>query len=122
LSGDGFTVVFTVRDAEGPGAGVFASRKGRTELISRATGAGGPPAAGVAGHPSVSSDGRQATFTSDAWNLSAGKCNAARGVFVRDLERATTTLVSTGDGSNRYVGAARGSSAAGDMTIALVCA
>ena len=50
----------------------------------------GPPGMGSAGHPAISGDGRRVAFTSDAWNLTPQKCNSARGVFVRDLARATT--------------------------------
>jgi Tol biopolymer transport system component len=88
------------------------------ELVSRAA----TPAMGDSEHPSISADGRYVTFTSDAWNLTGSKCNAARGVFVRDRVAKTTALLSVGDGANRYLGPTRGSSAAGDMTVALVCA
>ena len=60
-----------------------------------------PPAFGGSSHPSLSADGTRVAFTSDAYNLSPAKCNPARGIFVRDLATATTTLVSRGDGLNR---------------------
>ena len=61
-------------------------------------------------------------FTSEAWNLTPGKCNSARGVFVRDLARATTVQVSAGDGENRYLGPTKGSSTSGDTFVTLLCA
>jgi Tol biopolymer transport system component len=120
LSADGRTVAFTVRGGDAARSSVWAAdlAAGTLELVSRAA----APAAGSSSHPSVSADGRLVAFTSDAWNLSPAKCDAARGVFVRDRRRSTTRLLSVGDGANRYLGPARGSSAPGDMTIKLVCA
>ena len=118
LSGDGRTVAFTLRTAAGTSVHAHDLDTGRTELISRAA----TPAAGSSSRPSISADGRRVAFTSDAWNLSERKCNAARGIFVRDRDRGTTTLISEGDGANRYLGPTKGSSQAGDMTVALVCA
>jgi Tol biopolymer transport system component len=118
LSADGRSVAFTLRNAAGSSVHVFDLGSGRSELVSRAQ----APAAGSSSKPSISADGRRVAFTSDAWNLSERKCNAARGIFVRDRDRATTTLISEGDGSNRYLGPTKGSSQAGDMTVALVCA
>ena len=60
---------------------------GAAQLVSRADGAAGAPGQGAAVHPAISGDGTKVAFTSDAWNLSADKCNSARGVFVRDLRR-----------------------------------
>ena len=77
---------------------------------------------GGSGHPSISADGTRVAFTSDAWNLSPHKCNPARGIFVRDLKTATTTLVSVGDGLNRGVGPTKGSGGESAMRIALLCA
>ena len=91
-------------------------------LVSRATGASGPPAMGASGHPSLSADGRRVAFTSDAWNLSASKCNPARGIFVRDLSSATTVLVSSGDGENQGLGPTKGSGGADAMRVRLLCA
>jgi Tol biopolymer transport system component len=112
LSRDGLRVAFTARGAGEQETGVYVHdpATGATMLASRASGASGPPAQGASSHPSLSADGRSVAFTSDAWNL-PGKCNPARGIFVRDLERATTTLVSRGDGANRGVGPTKGSGA-----------
>jgi Tol biopolymer transport system component len=124
LSHDGTRVAFTARGAgeQDTGVFVFDVGTGATELVSRAGGVGGPPAQGASGHPSLSADGRRVAFTSDAWNLSPGKCNPARGIFVRDLDAATTTLVSSGDGANRGVGPTKGSGGESAMRIALLCA
>ena len=121
LAAGGGSVAFTVRTGAGSSVYVHDLGSGRTELVSRGTGAGSPPAAGSSSHPSISADGRAVAFTSDAWNLSRRKCNAARGIFVRERGSSTTTLISEGDGDNRYLGPTKGSSHAGDMTVALVC-
>jgi Tol biopolymer transport system component len=123
LSADGRRVAFTARGAGEQSTAVYVHdlTTGRTELASRASGAGGPPAMGASAHPSLSADGRRVAFTSDAWNLSPGKCNPARGVFVRDLARATTTLVSRGDGANQGLGPTKGSGTESAMRVALLC-
>lgn len=77
---------------------------------------------GSASHPVISGDGRRVAFTSDAWNLAEAKCNSARGVFVRDIERGRTRLVSAGDGANRYAGPTRASSSGADAMVLMLCA
>jgi Tol biopolymer transport system component len=123
LSRDGTRVAFTARGAGPDSTSVYVHdlTAGRTLLASRATGIAGAPALGASSHPSLSADGHRVAFTSDAWNLSAGKCNPARGIFVRDLERDTTTLVSRGDGANAGLGPTKGSGGDGAMRIALLC-
>jgi Tol biopolymer transport system component len=122
ISADGRVIAFTARDVPGAPGSVYVRdlTTQSIELISRSD--AGTPAAGSSGKPSISADGRRVTFTSDAWNLAADKCNAARGVFLRDRENNTTTLLSEGDGANRYLGPTKGSSTSGDMTVALLCA
>ena len=105
------TQVF-VRDVDG----------GPAQLVSRADGPAGAPGQGAAVHPALSGDGTKVAFTSDAWNLSADKCNSARGVFVRDLRRGRTRLASVGDGDNRYIGPTKGSSTGGDAFVMMLCA
>jgi Tol biopolymer transport system component len=124
ISASGRFVAFTARDATGPQTAVYVRdlKRGTTELVSRADGPSGPPAAGSAAKPSISDDGRRITFTSDAWNLASAKCNSARGVFVRDRTAQTTRLLSAADGANRYLGPTKGSSTSSDMTVALLCA
>ena len=80
ISADGRRVAFSVRT---PGRRLFVYVRdradGSTMLVSRVSGADGPPADGASMHPAISGDGRTVAFTSDAWNLSPGKCNSARG-------------------------------------------
>ncbi|HYH89006.1 MAG TPA: hypothetical protein VEX67_07220 [Solirubrobacteraceae bacterium] len=124
LSGSGRRVAFVGRPGGTSQTQVFVRdlRRGATQLVSRADGRDGPPGMGSAGHPAISGDGRRVAFTSDAWNLSPEKCNSARGIFVRDLARATTTRVSAGDGENRYLGPTKGSSSRADTFVTFLCA
>ncbi len=124
LSADGSRVAFTLRLVGARRSAIFVADRetGVTLLASRATGLLGAGATGQSSHPTISGDGRRVAFTSDAPNLAFAKCNSARGIFVRDLDAATTTLVSRGDGANRYAGPTKGSSTAADFQVALMCA
>ena len=124
LSSDGGRVAFAARPAGMRRTQVFARDVdgGPAQLVSRADGPAGAPGQGAAVHPAISGDGTKVAFTSDAWNLSADKCNSARGVFVRDLRRGRTRLASVGDGDNRYIGPTKGSSTGGDAFVMLLCA
>jgi Tol biopolymer transport system component len=124
LSADGKRVAFTARGAGDGNTSVYVRdlATGATLLVSRASGAAGPPAMGASSHPSLSADGQRVAFTSDAWNLSASKCNPARGIFVRDLAAASTVLVSRGDGENQGFGPTKGSGGADAMRVRLLCA
>ena len=124
LSSDGRRVAFVARPGGTRQTQVFVHdlRARRTQLVSRAEGRDGPPGMGSASHPAISGDGRRVAFTSEAWNLSPQKCNSARGIFVRDLARATTRPASAGDGGNRYIGPTKGSSTQSDAFITLLCA
>ena len=124
LSANGRRVAFVARPGGTRQTQVFVRdlRRRSTQLVSRATGVEGPPGMGSAGHPAISGDGSRVAFTSDAWNLTPDKCNSARGVFVRDLARATTVRASSGDGENRYLGPTKGSSSRGDTFVTLLCA
>jgi len=125
LAGDGRRVAFVARPLADPrSTQVFLHDRdtGALELVSRADGPAGAPGLGAASHPALSADGSRLAFTSDAWNLSPGKCNSARGIFVRDVARGRTTLVSRGDGANRATGPTKGSSTSEDWRIALLCA
>ncbi|MGQ0845793.1 MAG: TolB family protein [Sporichthyaceae bacterium] len=71
---------------------------GRTELVSVALTHG--PGRRESYGPAISADGRRIAFASYAEDLVAGDTNEQRDVFVRDLDAATTTLLSVGyDGS-----------------------
>jgi len=120
LSADGQIVAFSARGAKDRRTSVYAYDRvtRQVELISRAA----APASGSSGRPAISADGRLVTFTSDAWNLSENKCNAARGVFLRDRATRRTVLLSSDDGANRFLGPTKGSSTGADMTVALICA
>jgi Tol biopolymer transport system component len=125
LSADGRRVAFVARAGGVRSTQVFVrdvDANGGARLVSRADGPAGAPAQGSAVHPVLSGDGTTVAFTSDAWNLSAEKCNSARGVFVRDLERGRTRLASVGDGANRYIGPTKGSSTGGDAFVMMLCA
>ena len=96
ISGDGRRVAYT--SIRGERARVLVRgvrrRSAAPRLVSRATGRRGAEADRTSGDPSISADGRRVAFSSLATNLAAGKPDDRRGVFVRHLERATTTLVS----------------------------
>ena len=68
-----------------------------TPLVSRASGPTGAPANGQSTDSVISADGRFVAFVSQADNLSAEDNDAVTNVFVRDLQTATTTLVSRAD-------------------------
>jgi Tol biopolymer transport system component len=68
----------------------------RTILISRANGARGAKADGSSGAPAISGGGRKVAFTSLATNL--GGRRGVQGVYLRNLLRGTTTLVSRANG------------------------
>ncbi len=71
-----------------------------TVLVSRASGVNGAKAIGNSFDPSVSNDGRFVAFVSDAANLGDGDTDGFFDIFVRDLLKNTTKLVSRGPGVN----------------------
>lgn len=103
ISGDGLYVVFTTKssnispdDADGT-ADVYVrnTATGITYLVSRATNAaGGAAGNGDSTEPVISTDGRYVAFTSTASNLVANDTNGKSDVFVRDLRRNETYLMS----------------------------
>ena len=99
LSGDGRFAAWTTRRVTR--AGVLLARvwrrdlqTGRTELVSRRSGAGGTSVGGASTQPALSGDGSKVVFTATA-NVTSGKPTGLAGVYVRDLAKGTTTLVST---------------------------
>ena len=103
LSADGRYVAFSVRVGRPNGTAESLRTKiwrhdlqtGENVLVSRASGVRGIPADGYATDPSISEDGLRVAFASTASNLSEAKPDGIAGVFVRDLARNTTTLLST---------------------------
>lgn len=111
LSGDGRRLAYT-SIARGRRTRVLVRdvrRGGVARLVSRATGQHGAEADGASSDPSISADGRRVAFSSLATNLAAGKPDDRRGVFVRDLEQATTMLVSAAVAPGAAAGARAGS-------------
>jgi Tol biopolymer transport system component len=94
LSGDGSVVAYTAVVGGRPRVLACDLHSGVTQIVSRASGATGAVADGIALAPSISADGTRVAFASTAGNLSADKRDDTRGVFVRDLPSAMTTLVS----------------------------
>jgi Tol biopolymer transport system component len=106
LSGDGRVVAFH-SDASnldpadrGERADVYVRdlRTNRTTLVSRADGARGAHGNGASEGASISADGRYVAFVSRARNLHPDDTDGRRDVFVRDLRRNVTRLVSQGPG------------------------
>ena len=106
ISADGRYVAF-VSDADGlsddavPGvAGIYVRDlvAGTTRLASRAPDGSGADRGSSA--PSIAADGSRVAFLSDAGNLSSEDPPGAQGVFVRDLDAGTTTLVSRATGGS----------------------
>ena len=65
-----------------------------TTLVSRASGASGAPANGSSFDPTISDDGRYVAFSSTASNLAPDDTDTDGDIFVRDLQNATTMLIS----------------------------
>jgi TolB protein len=73
-------------------------RTNRTVLVSRAAGARGAHGNGASEGASISADGRYVAFVSRARNLHPDDTDGRRDVYVRDLRRNVTRLVSQGPG------------------------
>ncbi|MBE2315358.1 PD40 domain-containing protein [Solirubrobacter sp. CPCC 204708] len=103
LSADGRYVAFVVRVGRPNGTQKSLRSRiwrhdlqtGRNTLVSRAAGRRGEPGDGLATDPAISADGQRVAFASTGGNLAEGKPDGIAGVFVRDLARHTTTLLST---------------------------
>jgi len=115
ISGDGRYVVFKAWSSRlpssGPGGQVYRrdTRTGALDLVSRANGASGAPAAQYSDAPTVSADGNRVAFTSGA-RLHPTDTDDLASVYVRDLATGTTTLVSRatgGGGANADANASR---------------
>ncbi len=107
ISEDGRYVAFTsyttnlvAGDTNGVGDVFFRDRQnGTTERLSR--GANGAQGNALSSEPSISADGRYVVFESYASNLASGDTNGLLDVFVRDLQTATTSRISVGDGGTQ---------------------
>jgi Tol biopolymer transport system component len=99
ISADGQSVAYTSVAAGGSQVLVCDLTHGMTRIASRATGADGAQADGRANDPSISADGTRVAFASAATNLSPGKPDDTRGVFIRDLPAQTTSLISAPSGN-----------------------
>jgi dipeptidyl aminopeptidase/acylaminoacyl peptidase len=94
MSPDGRFVAFLAREGrpDGTPEGLRSSlwlhdrRTGKTALVARD---------GYNSEPSISADGRRVAFTSTSGRLSDRKPAGLPGVFVRDVEASTTTLLSS---------------------------
>lgn len=103
LSADGRYVAFVVRVGKPNGTQKSLRSRiwrhdlatGENVLVSRAAGTRGEPGEGLATDPAISADGQRVAFASTAGNLGEGKPDGIAGVYVRDLARHTTTLLST---------------------------
>ena len=103
LSADGRYVAFVVRVGRPNGTQESLRSRiwrhdlvtGENVLVSRAPGARGESADGYATDPAISADGARVAFASTAGNLAEAKPDGIAGVFVRDIGRGTTTLLST---------------------------
>lgn len=99
ISGDGRFVAWTTRRVTRDGrllARVWRHDRqtGETELVSRRTGPDGASVGGASTQPALSGDGAKVAFTATS-SITGGKPAGLAGVYVRDLARGTTTLVST---------------------------
>jgi len=77
-------------------------RERNTGITTRiSVGAGGAEGNGASSHPSISSNGRYATFSSYASNLVSNDNNGASDVFVRDCISGVTTMVSVSSSGDK---------------------
>lgn len=104
VSADGRFVAFTSNSPSLPGADANAGFNvyvrdlllGRTDLVSRATGATGAPSTHASGG-GISADGRKVVFS--ATNLTPDSPPDVGQVYLRDLDAQTTTLLSRRTGA-----------------------
>ncbi|MGZ6725117.1 MAG: hypothetical protein ACXVHK_29690 [Solirubrobacteraceae bacterium] len=99
ISADGGSLVFSDASAGRDGRVEVYARSlqdGNTVLVSRANGSRGAVANGDSSQPTLSADGRFVAFASAAANL--GATGRSSRIFVRDLQRNTTKMISGGTG------------------------
>jgi Tol biopolymer transport system component len=103
-----FTSVATnLAPVAGPAANVYVRELSAksTTLASRADGAGGEPGTSASSSPSISRDGRQVAFVSQADNLNPVDDDSVANVFLRNFTYSATTLLSRGSGETGAAGA-----------------
>jgi Tol biopolymer transport system component len=106
ISADGRYVAFAslARNLPGPLGydwNLFVRDRKLRRTVPVSVGRGGEAQDGWSIGPSISADGRFVAFTSSSSNLVADDRNAKVDVFVRDLRRGTTRLVSLGPGGRQ---------------------
>lgn len=106
VSADGRYVGFAslARNLPGPLGhdwNLFVRDRKLRRTVPASVGRGGEAQDGWSIGPSISADGRFVAFTSSSSNLVAGDRNEKIDVFVRDLRRGTTRLVSLGPGGRQ---------------------
>lgn len=79
-------------------------RDTQTNTTSRITVASSPPANGDSGLPAITADGQYVAFESLAANLTADATGGVKQVFLRDVNLATTTLISRASTAGGAVG------------------
>lgn len=128
VSGAGWKVAFSSEGSNlGGRPGVESvylrnAHRGKTVLVSRASGAHGAPANGDSSEPSVSENGQLVAFTSTATNL-GGPRNGQPAVYVRNLNTERTFLVSrASNGTAADAGATEPSLAPGGGAVGFVTA
>jgi Tol biopolymer transport system component len=113
--GGGFVAFTSTATNLAPGAGPVSNVYVRdlsarsTELASRADSAGGAPGTGASSAPSISGDGLQVAFASEADNLNPVDDDSVSNVFVRNVAYSTTSLVSRANGTTGAPAAGGGS-------------
>ena len=112
VSRGGRAIAYTSLHGDAAQVRAWTRASGATTLVSRATGRAGAAADGDAADPSISDDGRLVAFASAATNLPAAGRDDTRAVFVRDLRRGTTRLVSDPAAAYPRAALARAASAA----------
>ena len=106
ISADGRFVAFDsdengLSDEDGPYTDVFVRdlQKGTTTLVSRASGVTGAGGDSNSDSPSISADGRYVAFESDADNFDQDASDYTN-IFLRDMKRNRTILVSRRSGAD----------------------
>jgi Tol biopolymer transport system component len=93
---------------------VYDRRRGSYTLVSRRSGPDGSPANGNSTVSSISSDGRRVAFGSGATNLALTRPVTIGGVFQRNLEAETTSVVSAEPGIQYWTASSFGPAISGD--------